>query len=276
MMAPDTALAPAVYRTPVELPQVVLLVVSDTALSQQLIAALACGDRPAAIGARCQLPIAASLAQARARLRSVTPAAILLDESVCNRNLAATHATAHGDPLLAASQSPLETAVRELARATYSGVVVVASPERQAQLSRLGDLVSSGAVDCVLRVGDFVPLAAALLERRLRARQAQDCASQLTEAVEGGPNPGSLEQAPGPTADPGPPQDFGEILRHEVNNPLTGILGNAELLLARRDRLPVAAAQRLEVIADLAVRLRETIRRLSHAASLRAAARAGP
>ena len=35
--------------------------------------------------------------------------------------------------------------------------------------------------------------------------------------------------------------DFGEILRHEVNNPLTGILGNTELLLARRDRLPPAA-----------------------------------
>jgi signal transduction histidine kinase len=32
--------------------------------------------------------------------------------------------------------------------------------------------------------------------------------------------------------------DFGEVLRHEVNNPLTGIPGNTELLLARRDRLP--------------------------------------
>ena len=59
-------------------------------------------------------------------------------------------------------------------------------------------------------------------------------------------------------------EDFGELLRHEVNNPLTGILGNAELLLARRDQLPPAAVERLETIAELAVRLRETVRRLSH------------
>ena len=59
--------------------------------------------------------------------------------------------------------------------------------------------------------------------------------------------------------------DFGEILRHEVNNPLTGILGNTELLLARRDRLPASAIERLETIAELAVRLRETVRRLSNA-----------
>jgi signal transduction histidine kinase len=63
-------------------------------------------------------------------------------------------------------------------------------------------------------------------------------------------------------------ENFGEVLRHEVNNPLTGILGNAELLLAevrRRDdgRLPEATLQRLQTIAELAVRLRETVRRLS-------------
>jgi signal transduction histidine kinase len=63
-------------------------------------------------------------------------------------------------------------------------------------------------------------------------------------------------------------KDFGEVLRHELNNPLTGILGNAELLLSeirRNDdgRLPVGGLQRLETIATLAVRLRETIRRLS-------------
>jgi signal transduction histidine kinase len=61
---------------------------------------------------------------------------------------------------------------------------------------------------------------------------------------------------------------FGEVLRHEMNNPLTGILGNAELLLAevRRKndgRLPHGGQQRLETIAALAVRLRETVRRLS-------------
>jgi signal transduction histidine kinase len=63
-------------------------------------------------------------------------------------------------------------------------------------------------------------------------------------------------------------EDFGEVLRHELNNPLTGILGNAELLLAEVHRkndgkLPHGGEQRLETIAELAVRLRETVRRLS-------------
>ena len=61
---------------------------------------------------------------------------------------------------------------------------------------------------------------------------------------------------------------FGEVLRHELNNPLTGILGNAELLLAEVRRtndghLPNGGQQRQETIAALAVRLRETVRRLS-------------
>jgi signal transduction histidine kinase len=72
----------------------------------------------------------------------------------------------------------------------------------------------------------------------------------------------------------GTKEDFGEVLRHELNNPLTGILGNAELLLAeirRGDggRIPPGGVQRLETIAALAVRLRETIRRLSQKWELR-------
>jgi len=56
-------------------------------------------------------------------------------------------------------------------------------------------------------------------------------------------------------------------LRHELNNPLTGILGNAELLLVELRRkkvpLPPQTERRLETIAALAVRMRETVRRLS-------------
>ena len=59
---------------------------------------------------------------------------------------------------------------------------------------------------------------------------------------------------------------FAEIFRHELNNPLTGILGNAELLLldARRGKflLPAESLKRLETISSLAVRLRETVREL--------------
>jgi signal transduction histidine kinase len=62
-------------------------------------------------------------------------------------------------------------------------------------------------------------------------------------------------------------RDFGEVLRHELNNPLTGILGNAELLLVELRRqnveLPPQCMTRLETIAELAVRMRETVRRLS-------------
>jgi signal transduction histidine kinase len=57
------------------------------------------------------------------------------------------------------------------------------------------------------------------------------------------------------------------MLRHEVNNPLTGILGNAELLLARRDQLPAYAVARLRTIADLAIRIREAVRIFSDAAA---------
>ena len=62
-------------------------------------------------------------------------------------------------------------------------------------------------------------------------------------------------------------RDFGEVLRHELNNPLTGILGNAELLLLEMRRknvdLTPQAQARLETIATLAVRMREAVRRLS-------------
>src|SRR5271168_5281786 len=84
-----------------------------------------------------------------------------------------------------------------------------------------------------------------------------------------------MDNPGGPLAGAG--DDFGEVLRHELNNPLTGILGNAELLLAeiRRgndNRLPLGGLQRLETIAALAVRLRETIRRLSQEWEVRNAA----
>jgi signal transduction histidine kinase len=120
-------------------------------------------------------------------------------------------------------------------------LVVVASRERQAEL---GSSIRSGWLDFVPRNGDFVSAVAGLIERRLRRAE-----------------PGSQAGLFRPRS---PQEDFGEILRHEMNNPLTGILGNAELLLARRENLPPGAAERLEIITELAVRLRETVRHLSH------------
>ncbi|MGH9685205.1 MAG: histidine kinase dimerization/phospho-acceptor domain-containing protein [Candidatus Acidiferrales bacterium] len=120
-------------------------------------------------------------------------------------------------------------------------VVVLAPAERQAEIARL---VAEGDVEFVARAGDYIPLAAALLERRLRW-------AERSEAAVGPP----WKELPG---------DVAEIFRHEINNPLTGVLGNAELVLAHRERLHSVDAQRLQTVVELAVRLRETVRRLSN------------
>jgi signal transduction histidine kinase len=104
-------------------------------------------------------------------------------------------------------------------------------------------LIGSGAVDMVARVGNFAPIAVGLIERRLQQ-------AELAEL-------GMLQSDGG--------DNFAETLRHEVNNPLTGILGNAQLLLsrARREGQPPRTVERLQTIAELAMRLRETVRVLS-------------
>jgi signal transduction histidine kinase len=135
-------------------------------------------------------------------------------------------------------ENALDAVAAELTEA--APVVVVAVAERQTELAFL---LGSGAADFVVRRGSFVSVAADAVERRVRFA---DYATGVTFPA------GELTG------------DFGEILRHEVNNPLTGILGNAELLLVGRDRLPPDAIARVETIAELAVRLRETVRRLSH------------
>jgi len=127
-------------------------------------------------------------------------------------------------------------------------IVLFAPVERQPEIA---PLVVSGDVEFVARAGDFVPVVAGLIERRLR--WAEQSSSLL------GP----------PWAEV--PEDVGAVFRLEINNPLTGILGNAELLLAHRERLSPVDTQRLQIVVDLSVRLRETIRRLSNAWENRAA-----
>jgi signal transduction histidine kinase len=121
-------------------------------------------------------------------------------------------------------------------------VVLFAPLERQ---SEAAPLVAGGDVEFVARAGDYVPVVAHLMERRLRW-------AEQSNSLHGPP----WAEFPG---------DIGAIFRHEINNPLTGILGNAELLLSHRERLTPADTQRLQIVVDLAVRLRETIRRLSNA-----------
>lgn len=136
--------------------------------------------------------------------------------------------------------APLLETVRQIA--AFAPVILLGSSDLQTEAARL---VATGEADFLVRAGDFVPLAAALLERRLRW-------AEISKSALG---PAWREFS----------EDIGEIFRHEINNPLTGILGNAELLLAHRDRLAAVDTQRLQTVVDLAVRLRETVRRVGNA-----------
>jgi len=49
-------------------------------------------------------------------------------------------------------------------------------------------------------------------------------------------------------------------VRHEINNPLTGVLGQAQLLL--REELNEKARKRAEAIEELAIRLRDIVAQL--------------
>ena len=49
-------------------------------------------------------------------------------------------------------------------------------------------------------------------------------------------------------------------VRHEINNPLTGVLGQAQLLL--REELSDKARKRVQIIEELAVRLRDIVAQL--------------
>lgn len=220
----------------------ILLVIGEPALKQQLLGELVL-RRPAAQGnaprGRYQVSLAANLEEALRRCSdastAATPAVIVLDESAF--------------PSFGGLQSEGQR-LRELAE--KAPVVLLLEPERLQGMNGLAGLLRAGRLEMVPKpqgrngsgMRESLPLMMALIERH------------------------AADKPQTPTPDEarfGAWQDFSEILRHELNNPLTGILGNAELLLARRDKLPPADVERLKTIADMAVRLRETVRRLSNA-----------
>jgi signal transduction histidine kinase len=204
----------------------VLLICSDEKLTQRYLSELASSGGPH------RAPVATSVAQAEEILHGWTPHVIMLDESCLQTD--AGYAAVDGT---LKTPDMMEPTVALLTQ--HAPVVVVASAHYE---DALAFLIGAGAVDLVARTGDFVPVTVGLVMRR----------AQIGEQVlYGAPN--VRERI----------RDFGEMLRHEVNNPLTGILGNAEMLLKLRAEMPHRAVARLETIAELAVRLRETIRRLS-------------
>jgi signal transduction histidine kinase len=194
-------------------------------ISADFNVARGCREELSVFGGHYRTVVANSIEQAHARFLHTRPSVVFLDESAIDRS---------------SGFEALESAVALLI--DTAPVVVAAAPEKQ---GLLGFLIESGALDFVARTGNFLPIVAGMLDRRV----------QISERMAGVIQFPSDELA----------GDFGEILRHEVNNPLTGILGNTELLLARRDGLPPGAVERLQTIAELAVRLRETVRRLSNA-----------
>jgi signal transduction histidine kinase len=139
----------------------------------------------------------------------------------------------------------LDSAVNALA--AYAPVVVMGRAERETCLKTL---IAAGVADYVPRSEGGMRDALDLLEHRLARRR------RIAESV---PAKAAEEWS----------KDFAEVLRHELNNPLTGILGNAELLLAEIARKkdgkpPYGGQERVETIAALAMRMRETVRQLSH------------
>ena len=130
-----------------------------------------------------------------------------------------------------------------LAQLTALAPVIVLAPlDRQAEIA---PFVAAGEVEFVARAGDFVTTAASLIERRVRRAEKLNSTPETLWA-----------DLPG---------EIRAIFRHEINNPLTGILGNAEMLLAHGERFSAVDTQRLQTVVRLAVRLRETIRRLGNA-----------
>jgi signal transduction histidine kinase len=191
----------------------VLLGVADSVLAQRLTSEL---KRSATT---FPLTIISTLSQLDAAARRVDPGVIFLDSDLLGG-------------------LPLCESVRRLA--VFAPVLLLASLSSQAELA---ELVAEGNVDYIARVGDFLPIAGALISRRLRSETRPTAQSTAMSII--------------------PFASMSELFRHQINNPLTGILGNAELVLAHREHLSQLAIQRLETVVDLAVRLRENIRRLS-------------
>jgi signal transduction histidine kinase len=138
----------------------------------------------------------------------------------------------------------------------YAPVVWIGGVEDGAEIC---PMIPPGTAEFVPRSALCLTAAVSMVERRLRLSGAGRPQSEAH------PEPRGRSISMGDLGLEG--RDFGELLRHELNNPLTGILGNAELLLleVRRGRidLPPHNLQRLEIIAELAVRMRETVRQLS-------------
>src|SRR5207248_10713256 len=146
---------------------------------------------------RVRAAAVSSVAPARRVLEEDSPEVILLEEDAVAGDCVDTKE----------AEQSLEAVVAPLA--VYAPVVVIGPAEKRGELA---GLIEAGAADFVERKSNALAEARGLVQQRLR--QALLKTTQALETFD--------DQE----------EDFGEVLRHELNNPLTGILGNAELLLA--------------------------------------------
>ena len=206
----------------------------------------------------CRIASVASFAAARHTIADLAPDVIVLQES----SVAPAMEPAmdqHG--ALSITLADVVAALAAFAPVVVLGSVLESPLENQTPPARLAALVAAGAADFVPAGEMHYSDAAACVERRLRS--ARRLTQELADS-EASPSRANLYGD----------ENLGEILRHELNNPLTGILGNAELLLAEMRRhndaqFSAPGFKRLETIAALAVRMRETVRRLSQACDSR-------
>ena len=217
----------------------VLLISQDEALCSAMRRTLEHGESSS------QLASVASFVEARDIVADLSPDLIVLQESA----IRAAPGTLPG-------AQPLPLADIVTALAGFAPVIIFGKDGPPAGLAAL---IAAGAADFIsadeLHFSDM----AACVEKHLRSAR----------------RPAHQFNAPRVLHHAFTEDNFGEILRHELNNPLTGILGNAELLLAEMRRQNIAplsepGVKRLETIAALAVRMRETVRRLSQACESRA------
>lgn len=180
----------------------ILLGIADNGLAKKLASQLM------ATAPEATVETASSLAQLSDFLASSHPAVIFLDTDLL-------------------SGRSISEAVRQFS--TIAPLIVLTSVNNQAEMATL---IPSSNVDFIGRVGEFIPIATALIERRLKKSDMEihSVADTAPESV----------------------AQLGELFRHEINNPLTGILGNAELVLAHRDHLSPVDAQRLQTVVDSA------------------------
>ena len=216
-----------------------------------------CAALRAAIECRapyCHIASVASFAAARHTVADLSPDVIVLQE-------VPQQAFAEDDGAPRAQFADLVATL-----ASFAPVVALSLSERSANMAALtaagaADLISVDEMDCTE--------VAACVERRLQSvRSLTRELADVKTCLPALDLPGDL--------------NFGEILRHELNNPLTGILGNAELLLVemRRHniahlysaevkrlerpspRLPCACAKPYAASARRAIRVRSTLVRV--------------